>query len=80
LSLSQYQQLVVPEADVTLKVAGKQWYWTYSNAADQGGGFEFDSVVIPDSELKPGDIRLLSVGNEAMVPVGNVIHLQVRAV
>jgi Cytochrome C oxidase subunit II, periplasmic domain len=57
LSLSQYQQLVVPEADVTLKVAGKQWYWTYSNAADQGGGFEFDSVVIPDSELMPACCR-----------------------
>jgi cytochrome c oxidase subunit II len=72
-------QLVVPEADVRLKVTGKQWYWTYSYPADQGGGFEFDSVVIPDSELKPGDIRLLSVDNEAVVPVGKVIHLQVTA-
>jgi len=72
-------QLVIPEADLTLKATGKQWYWTYTYPADQGGGFEFDSVLIPDSELKPGDIRLLSVDNEAVVPVGKVVHLQVTA-
>jgi cytochrome c oxidase subunit II len=71
-------QLVIPEADVTLKVTGKQWYWTYNYPADQGG-FEFDSVMIPDAELKPEDIRLLSVDNEAVVPVGKVVHLQVTA-
>jgi len=73
------QQLVVPEADLTLKVTGKQWYWTYAYPADQGGGFEFDSVLIPDAELKPGDIRLLSVDNQAVVPAGKVVHLQVTA-
>jgi cytochrome c oxidase subunit II len=72
-------QLVIPEADLTLKVTGKQWYWTYAYPADQGGGFEFDSVLIPDAELKPGDIRLLAVDNEAVVPVGKVVHLQVTA-
>jgi cytochrome c oxidase subunit II len=73
------QQLVIPEADLTLKVTGKQWYWTYAYPADQGGGFEFDSTLIPDAELKPGDIRLLAVDNEAVVPAGKVVHLQVTA-
>ncbi|MBO0734746.1 MAG: cytochrome c oxidase subunit II [Methylocapsa sp.] len=73
------EQLIVPEADLTLKVTGKQWYWTYNYPADQGGGFEFDSVMIPPSELKPGDIRMLSVDNEAVVPVGKVVRLQVTA-
>ncbi len=72
-------QLVIPEADLTLKATGKQWYWTYTYPADQGGGFEFDSIRIPDDELKPGDIRLLAVDNEAVVPVGKVVHLQVTA-
>jgi cytochrome c oxidase subunit II len=72
-------QLVVPPADMTMKATGKQWYWTYTYPADQGGGFEFDSEIIPDADLKPGDIRLLSVDNEAVVPVGKVVHVQVTA-
>jgi cytochrome c oxidase subunit 2 len=72
-------QIVVPEADVTFKAVGKQWYWTYAYPADQGGGFEFDSYLKPDDALQPGDIRLLSVDNEAVVPVGKNVRLQVTA-
>lgn len=68
-------QVIVPEPDLTVKVTGKQWYWTYNYPADQGGGFEFDSYLIPESDLKPGDIRLLSVDNEAVVPVGKVVRV-----
>ncbi|VTZ26351.1 putative cytochrome c oxidase subunit 2 (fragment) [Methylocella tundrae] len=70
-------QLVVPPADITVKVTGKQWYWTYDYPKDQGGGFSFDSYLIPESDLKPGDIRQLSVDNEAVVPVGKVVHVLV---
>jgi cytochrome c oxidase subunit 2 len=72
-------QLVVPEADVTFKAVGKQWYWTYAYPADQGGGFEFDSYMKPDDALQPGDIRLLAVDNQAVVPVGKVVRLLVTA-
>jgi cytochrome c oxidase subunit 2 len=72
-------QLVVPPADITLKVTGKQWYWTYDYPKDQGGGFEFDSYLIQDADLKPGDIRQLSVDNEAVVPVGKTVHVLVTA-
>jgi cytochrome c oxidase subunit 2 len=72
-------QVVVPPADVTVKVTGKQWYWTYNYPPDQGGGFEFDSYLLPQDSLKPDDIRLLSVDNEAVVPVGKVVRLQVTA-
>ncbi len=72
-------QLVVPTSDVTVKVTGKQWFWTYDYPKDQGGGFSFDSYLIPESDLKPGDIRQLSVDNEAVVPVGKVVHVLVTA-
>jgi cytochrome c oxidase subunit 2 len=72
-------QLTVPPADITMKVTGKQWYWTYTYPKDQGGGFEFDSTMIQPGDLKPGDIRQLSVDNEAVVPVGKVVHVQVTA-
>ncbi len=64
---------------MTIKVTGKQWYWSYSYPADQGGGFEFDSEIIQDADLKPGDIRQLSVDNEAVVPVGKIVRVQVVA-
>jgi cytochrome c oxidase subunit II len=73
------RQLVIPDADITMKITGKQWYWTYEYPQDQGGGFSFDSLLKPDSDLKPGDIRLLAVDNEAVVPVGKTIRLQVTA-
>jgi len=69
-------QLVLPEADLTIKVTGKQWYWSYDYPKDQGD-FGFDSIIKSDSDLKPGDIRLLSVDNEAVVPVNKNIRLQV---
>ncbi|HUB62979.1 MAG TPA: cytochrome c oxidase subunit II [Methylocella sp.] len=72
-------QLTMPPADITMKVTGKQWYWTYTYPKDQGGGFEFDSTMIQPADLKPGDIRQLSVDNEAVVPVGKVVHVQVTA-
>jgi len=74
-------QLVIPPADMTLKVTGKQWYWTYSYPADQGGGFDIDSNIKDEASLKPeeGDIRQLSVDNEAVVPVGKTVLIQITA-
>ena len=75
------KQLVIPPADVTIKVTGKQWYWSYDYPKDQGGPFGFDSNLKPDEELKPenGDIKLLSVDNEAVVPVGKTVRFQITA-
>lgn len=74
-------QVEIPEPKVTIKVTGNQWYWSYAYPEDQGGGFSFDQFMKTDAELKPenGDVRLLSVDNEAVVPVGEVIKLQVVA-
>ena len=72
-------QLVLPKGDVTVKVTGKQWYWSYEYPKDQGGGFGFDSILKDEKDMKPGDLRLLAVDNEAVVPVGKVVRLQVTA-
>lgn len=71
-------QLVLPAADVTIKVTGKQWYWSYDYPKDQGD-FGFDQIMKGEKDLKPGDLRLLSVDNEAVVPVNKVVRLQVTA-
>src|ERR1700752_2475067 len=64
-----FLQLDVPKADLTIKVTGKQWYWTYSYP--DNGKFEFDSLLVQDK--KP---RLLGVDNEMVVPVNKVIRIQ----
>ena len=73
-------QLTIPPADVTIKVTASQWHWTYAYPKDQGD-FSFDSYMKDDADLKPenGDIRLLPVDNEAVVPVNKVVRLQVTA-
>jgi cytochrome c oxidase subunit 2 len=64
-----FQQLDIPKADLTVKVTGKQWYWSY--AYPDNGKFEFDSLLAADKQP-----RLLGVDNEMVVPVNKVIRVQ----
>jgi cytochrome c oxidase subunit 2 len=65
-------QLNMPKADVTVKATGKQWFWTYSYPDSK---FEFDSLMVQEKDLKPGQPRLLTVDNEMVVPVNKVVHV-----
>jgi cytochrome c oxidase subunit II len=65
-------QLNIPKADVTVKATGKQWFWTYSYPDNK---FEFDSLMVQDKDLKQGQLRLLTVDNEMVVPVNKVVHV-----
>ena len=67
-----FYQLNVPKADVTVKATGKQWFWSYSYPDSK---FEFDSLMVQDKDLKPGQPRLLAVDNEMVVPVNKVVHV-----
>jgi cytochrome c oxidase subunit 2 len=64
------------KADMTLKVTGHQWYWSYEYP-DQGG-LAFDSNMMPEADaVKAGKPRLLEVDNPVVVPVGTVIRILV---
>jgi cytochrome c oxidase subunit 2 len=63
------------EAEMTIKVTGHQWYWNY--AYPDHGDFAFDSYMIPDEDLQPGQRRLLEVDNALVVPVGKDIRVLV---
>ena len=69
-------ELVVPKSDMTLKVTGKQWFWSYEYPKDQGG-FSMDANIVRGDDFKPGMIRQLSVDNEVVVPVNKTVHLLV---
>ena len=65
---------IEPEAEVTIKATGHQWYWSYEYP--DLGEIGFDSNMIEDKDLKPGQLRLLTTDNPLVVPVGKVINLQ----
>jgi cytochrome c oxidase subunit 2 len=67
-----FLELKVPQADVTVKATGKQWFWSYQYPDAK---FEFDSLMTQTKDLKPGQPRLLAVDNEMVVPVNKVIHV-----
>jgi cytochrome c oxidase subunit 2 len=72
-------QLSDPKADVTVKATGHAWYWSYEYPADQNGGFRFESNLVEGADLKPGQLRLLAVDNEMVVPVNKTVMMQVTA-
>jgi cytochrome c oxidase subunit 2 len=59
--------------EMTLKVTGNQWYWsyTYPDLDD----LEFDSILLEDDELEEGQPRLLSVDNPVVLPVNTNVRI-----
>jgi cytochrome c oxidase subunit II len=72
------EQLIIPPHDVVVKATGHSWYWNYEYPSDQGG-FRFDSNMIPENEIKPGQPRLLAADNEMVVPINKVVRVQITA-
>ena len=67
-----FYQLNTPTADVTVKATGKQWFWSYQYPDSK---FEFDSLMVQEKDLKPGQPRLLAVDNEMVVPVNKTVKV-----
>lgn len=74
-------QLIIPQADMTIKAIGNAWYWSYEYPADASGaaGFKFDANLIEEKDLKPGQLRLLATDNDVVVPVNKVVRVQVTS-
>jgi cytochrome c oxidase subunit 2 len=68
-----FYQLNVPDAELTVKATGKQWYWSYSYPDSK---IEFDSLLVRDAtKLRPDQPRLLGVDNELVVPVNKTVRV-----
>lgn len=72
--LIYYQDRAV-DADLTINVQGRQWYWHY--AYPDHGAFTFDSYPVAEADIRPanGQIRGLSVDNPLVIPVGANIRI-----
>ncbi len=81
-------QYSFPHADLTVKVIGNQWYWTYQYP--DNGGLEIVSNILRepnDPTLKPGarfrtdadGPPLLAVDERLVIPVGKVVKFIVTS-
>jgi cytochrome c oxidase subunit 2 len=61
------------DPDLTIKVTGHQWYWEY--AYPDKGNIDFSSYIVPDDQLKPGQLRLLTADHPLVVPVNKNIRI-----
>lgn len=89
--LYSLDELIEPE--VTLKIIGHQWYWTYeysdsmdweleSESGIKSVGFsniKYDSYMVNTEDLTYGAFRLLEVDNRVVLPIKTHIRLLVTA-
>jgi cytochrome c oxidase subunit 2 len=75
-----------PPADLTVKVIGNQWYWTYQYP--DHGGFELTSNMLKEqADVKPGERYrtdadgppLLAVDERIVIPAGKVVKFIVTS-
>jgi cytochrome c oxidase, subunit II len=70
-----YYQDRAQDAEMTIKVVGHQWYWSYEYP--DHGDLRFDSYMVQDEDLQPGQKRLLEVDNRLVLPVDTTIRVLV---
>ena len=72
-----FDQVEIPPADVTVKVTGNQWYWSY---AYPDADVSFDSILLDKKDLVAAGYAesdyLLAVDNAMVVPVNKVIKVE----
>jgi cytochrome c oxidase subunit II len=84
-----FKQQEIPAADVTVKVTGNQWYWSYEYP-DEGVGF--DSFLIGDGKVLTPEVEaelaeagytkdefLLATDTAMVIPVNKTIVVQLAA-
>jgi cytochrome c oxidase subunit II len=77
----------VNDPSMTVVAEGHQWYWSYQYPdfmSSEDESIEFDSYIIPDTDLEEGGLRMLEVDNRVIIPElthirfvvtsGDVIH------
>lgn len=72
-----YELGEIVEPTLTIKAVGHQWYWTYEYSDVEGESVEFDSYMIPTTDLEVGDLRLLEVDHRMVIPVNINVRIVV---
>nr|YP_009427719.1 cytochrome c oxidase subunit II [Myocastor coypus]APC60921.1 cytochrome c oxidase subunit II [Myocastor coypus]ASU96468.1 cytochrome c oxidase subunit II [Myocastor coypus]AXQ02543.1 cytochrome c oxidase subunit II [Myocastor coypus] len=62
---------------LTIKTMGHQWYWSYEYTDYEE--LNFDSYMIPTTDLKPGELRLLEVDNRIVFPMEMPVRMLISS-
>lgn len=68
-----FKELNIPDADMTVKTTGYQWYWGYEYP--DHNGISFTASMIAEEDLQPDQLRNLSVDNPMVVPVDTTVRM-----
>ena len=72
-----FKQQEIPEADITIKVTGYQWYWGYEYVDE---GVAYESYMLAREELEDAGYSqneyLLATDTSVVIPVGATIVMQ----
>jgi cytochrome c oxidase subunit 2 len=75
-----FKQQQIPDADITIKVTGYQWYWGYEYPDEK---IAFDSFMLEKEELEEFGYSqkeyLLATNTKIVVPKGKVVEMQVTS-
>lgn len=63
---------------ITVKAIGSQWFWSYE-IQDGDQSVAFDSYMVPEDDLKVGQLRLLEVDNSLVLPILTHVRVLVTA-
>jgi cytochrome c oxidase subunit 2 len=73
-----FNQLEIPESEVTIKATGNQWYWSYEYPEHK---FSFDAFMLEREELAKygyeADEYLLATDYPVVVPVDTNVRMQI---
>jgi heme/copper-type cytochrome/quinol oxidase subunit 2 len=74
------------DPQLTLKVIGRQWYWSYEISDANVGGknltenvFNFDSYMLSSEDNSLPQLRLLEVDNPLLLPINTSIRILVTS-
>ena len=70
-----YSMDEIIDPSLTIKAVGHQWYWSYEYSDGDEESIEFDSYMVPTSDLEEGDFRLLEVDHRVVVPVNTQVRV-----
>jgi cytochrome c oxidase subunit 2 len=71
-----YKQDTIPKSEVTIKAIGYQWYWGFEYPDEK---IAFESNIVEEKDLKPGQPRLLTTDNVVVLPVNKVVKVLVTS-
>lgn len=63
---------------ITVKAIGHQWYWSYEYSdytTSDSDSIAFDSYMIPEEDLREGQLRLLEVDNRVVLPINTHVRI-----